>query len=122
MCDRFVRNLPFAGASFDLVVTIDTLECLTNKETLRDEVHRILKLDGHALTIHWDGDTQIYNVPNRALARKVVWAFSDWKQSWMDAADGQMGRHLWGLFEGSGKFHGMADSFCLVETAYEADT
>jgi SAM-dependent methyltransferase len=122
ICDRFVRDLPFADASFDLVVTIDTLECLTNKEALVKEMHRIVKPGGHVLAMHWDWETQIYNVPSRALARKAVWAFSDWKQPWMDAADGQMGRQLWGLFEGSGKFHGTADSFCLIETAYEAGT
>jgi hypothetical protein len=37
----------------------------------------------------------------------------------MDAVDGQMGRQLWGLFEGSGVFTGTMDSFTLVETLYE---
>lgn len=69
--------------------------------------------------MHWDWDTQTYNIPTRELARKAVTAFSDWKQPWMDEADGQMGRKLWGLFEGSGKFHGSPDAFCLIETEYE---
>jgi ubiquinone/menaquinone biosynthesis C-methylase UbiE len=122
ICDRFVRDLPFADASFDFVVTIDTLECLTDKEALINEMHRIVKPGGHVLAMHWDWDTQLYHIPSRALARQAAWAFSDWKQPWMDAADGQMGRQLWGLVERSGKFHGTADSFCLIETSYEAGT
>lgn len=121
-CDRFAHDLPFADASFDLVVTIDTIECIKNKEALRDEMHRILKPGGQVLAVHWDWDTQTYNVPSRELARKAVWEFSDRQQPWMDGVDGQMGRKLWGLFEGSGKFHGVADSFCLIETDYEAGT
>ncbi|MBT8447495.1 MAG: hypothetical protein KJO38_10115, partial [Gammaproteobacteria bacterium] len=37
---------------------------------------------------------------------------------WMDASDGRMGRRLWGLFEGSGKFNGAMASFTLLETEY----
>lgn len=118
-CDRFVSDLPFADASFDLVVTIDTLECLTNKEALVKEIHRIMKPGGCVLAMHWDWDTQLYNIPSRGLARKAASAFSDWKQPWMDASDGRMGRQLWGLFEGGGRFHGIVDSFCLIETDYE---
>lgn len=116
--ERFVHLFPFPDASFDLVVTIDTIECLQRKDALIDEIHRILKPGGQILASHWDWDTQIYNIPNLELARKAVRAFSDWKQPWMDEADGQMGRKLWGLFEGSGTFHGSPDSFCLIETEY----
>ena len=37
----------------------------------------------------------------------------------MDASDGQMGRRLWGLFQGSGLFDGSMESFTLLETRYE---
>jgi len=46
-------------------------------------------------------------------------AYSDWKRPWMDECDGQMGRKLWRLFEGSGKFKGKPDAFSLLETTYE---
>jgi len=36
----------------------------------------------------------------------------------MDDADGQMGRRLWGLFEGSGNYRGRITSFTLLETEY----
>ncbi|MDZ4163624.1 MAG: methyltransferase domain-containing protein [Smithellaceae bacterium] len=117
---RFTDELPFPDAAFDIFVTIDTLECIKNKEALTEEIHRVLKPNGQVLAMHWDWDTQTYAIPTRELARKAVRAFSDWKQPWMDDADGQMGRKLWGLFERSGKFHGVPDTFCLVETDYKA--
>lgn len=120
ICERFAEKLPFQDASFDVFSTIDTLECIKNKDALLTEIHRVLKPGGEILTMHWDWDTQAYNIPSRELARKAVQAFSDWKQPWMDEADGQMGRKLWGLFEGGGKFHGRPDAFCLIETEYEA--
>lgn len=120
MCGRFVKELPFPEASFDVLVTIDTLECIKDKGALLTEIHRVLRPGGQVLAMHWDWDTQTYNIPNRALARKAAAAFSDWQQPWMDEADGQMGRKLWGLFEGSGKFHGHPDAVCLIETEYEA--
>ena len=36
----------------------------------------------------------------------------------MEVSDGQMGRRLWGLFEGSGKFMGEITSFTLLETEF----
>ena len=68
---------------------------------------------------HWDWDTQVYSSDHKEVVRKLVAEFSDWQQGWMDASDGQMGRRLWGLFEGSGLFTGVMDSFTLLETQYE---
>lgn len=120
ICERFEKELPFPEASFDAFVTIDALECIKNKDALLAEIHRVLRPGGQVLAMHWDWDTQTYNIPTRALARKAAAAFSDWQQPWMDEADGQMGRKLWGLFEGSGKFQGSPGAFCLTETEYEA--
>ena len=117
--EKFVESLSFSDSAFDTVISVDTLECIPNKTALFGEVARVLRPNGKVLFAHWDWDTQTYNVPSRDLARKAVRAFSDWKQPWMDAADGQMGRKLWGLFEGSGKFHGTLHTYCLVETEYE---
>lgn len=84
-----------------------------------DEFYRILKPERKILAIHWDWDTQTYNVECKDIARKAVWAFSDWKQPWMEECDGQMGRKLWELFEGSKKFNGHIDTYSLIETEYE---
>ncbi len=115
---RFVDALDFDDDSFDLVVSVDLVECIPNKTALLDEVFRILKPGGRVLFAHWDWDTQVYNSDNRSGIRKLVAAFSDWQQDWMEAADGQMGRRLWGLFQGSGRYDGVIESFTLIETEY----
>lgn len=118
--EKFVDSLLFPDACFDIVVSVDTLECIPNKSALIAEVARILRPTGKTLFAHWDWDTQVYNSEYKETIRKFVAAFSDWKQDWMDACDGQMGRRLWGLFEGSGMFEGSMDTFTLLETRYEA--
>ena len=118
-CERFDGRLDLPDTSFDMIVTIDVLECICDKEALLGEFHRILKPHGKVLAAHWDWDTMAYSAKCKDVARKAVSAFSDWKQPWMDNCDGQMGRKLWGLFEGSRKFRGKPDSFNLIETTYE---
>ncbi len=118
ICDKFVDRLCFNDSSFDAVVTIDAIECVPDKAALLKEIHRILKPRGKIVAMHWDWDTQTYNIQSKELARRAVQAFSDWKQPWMEDADGQMGRKLWGLFEGSNLFRGRSDTYCLVETEY----
>jgi SAM-dependent methyltransferase len=117
--EKFVDSLSFPDSSFDIVVSVDTLECIPNKSALLAEVARILRPTGNVLFSHWDWDTQVYNSEHKESIRKFVAAFSDWKQGWMDASDGQMGRRLWGLFEGNGMFTGIVEAFTLLETKYE---
>lgn len=118
-CEEFVDRLNLPDMSFDIIATIDVLECVSDKEALLNEFCRILKPGGNMLAAHWDWDTMVYSAENKDIARKAVSAFANWKQPWMDHCDGQMGRKLWGLFEGSGKFRGEAASFNLIETVYE---
>jgi SAM-dependent methyltransferase len=117
--DKFIDTLNFEDDSFDIVLSVDTLECIPNKSAFLNEMFRVLKPDGTVLCAHWDWDTQVYNSENIAIIRKFVAAFSDWKQDWMDDADGQMGRRLWGLFENSEKFEGRVSSFTLLETEFK---
>lgn len=117
-CEKFTDSLSFKDDSFDIVVSVDTLECISNKTALINEIHRVLKPGGKVVFAHWDWDTQVYNSANKSIIRKFVAAFSDWQQDWMEVSDGQMGRRLWGLFEGSGKFKGNIASFTLLETAF----
>lgn len=115
---KFIDSFHFPDESFDYIVSVDTLECILNKTALINEIHRILKRKGKVLFAHWDWDTQVYNSVNKNIIRKFVAAFSDWQQGWMDACDGQMGRKLWGIFQGSGLFKGQMDLFSLLETEY----
>ena len=117
-CQKFVNSLDFADKTFDTVMSVDTFECIPDKTCLINEIHRVLKQNGKVMIAHWDWDTQVYNTENKGIIRKFVHAFCDWQQKWMDVCDGQMGRKLWGVFEGSAKFHGHIESFCLLETNY----
>lgn len=117
--DKFVDYLDFPDASFDIVLSVDTLECVLEKEALINEIHRILKPKGKVIFAHWDWDTQVYNSSHKNLIRSFVANFSDWQQAWMDSSDGLMGRKLWGLFQRGDKFHGLMDSFSLLETEYK---
>ena len=119
VCEHFTNKLSFPDDWFDTIVTIDALECIKDKSALIDEFHRTLKPGGKMLAAHWDCDTQTYDTDRKDIARKAMIAYSDWKQPWMDECDGQMGRKLWRLFEGSSKFKGKPDAFSLLETTYE---
>ena len=116
--EKFVDSFAFSDDSFDIVVSIDTLECIPNKAALLSEVARILRPNGKILFAHWDWDTQVYNSEHIKSIRKLTASFSDWKQDWMDDCDGQMGRRLWGLLEGSGMFKGSIECFTLLETQF----
>lgn len=117
--EKFIDSFNFPDASFDIIISVDTLECIPNKTALLNEVHRILKGEGKVLFAHWDWDTQVYYSENKEVIRKFVAEFSDWQQGWMEASDGQMGRKIWSLFQGTGLFKGSIDTFTLIETEYE---
>ncbi len=119
VCKKFDVKLDLPDASFDIIITIDVIECIGDKNALINEFHRVLKPRGKVLAAHWDWDTMVYRSNNKEIVRKAIAAFSDWKQPWMDNCDGQMGRKLWGLFESSKKFRGKPLSFNLIETTYE---
>jgi ubiquinone/menaquinone biosynthesis C-methylase UbiE len=118
ICKKFDGKLDLADASLDIIVAVDVLECISDKAALLNEFHRVLKPRGKILAAHWDWNTMVYNSDNKEIVRKAIASFSDWKQPWMDNCDGQMGRKLWGLFEGSKKFRGKPASFNLIETTY----
>ncbi len=117
--DKFIDSFSFSDNSFDIIVCVDTLECIPNKALFLSEVARMLRPTGKILFAHWDWDTQVYNSKYKKSIRKFVTAFSDYQQGWMDACDGQMGRKLWGILEGSELFAGVINSFTLLETKFE---
>ena len=113
------KGLPFPDESFDSVLSINTLECLTDKSALLEEVHRVLRPNGSVLFAHFDWDTQVFNGDDKELVRKLVHAFADWQQAWMRDSDGWMGRRLWPTFQQTGLFDGSIDSAVLVETEFQ---
>lgn len=115
----FVTTLPFPDEHFDIVLSVDTLECIPHKELLLHEISRVLKPHGVVLCAHWDWDTQVYASNHPQRIRQLVHAFADWQQGWMEACDGMMGRKLWGLFQRTQCFQGKVVVFTLIETAYQ---
>lgn len=99
-------RLPYPPKSFHAVLSVELMECLAppRQRRLLREIHRVLKPGGRVLLEHTDWDTQVWNASDRKLERKLVHAFSDWTQGWMETSDGWMGRKLPGLLRCSKLF------------------
>ncbi|HEX6677032.1 MAG TPA: methyltransferase domain-containing protein [Actinomycetes bacterium] len=88
------RPLPFAGASFDRALCHNVLEFLPDPQLLLREAFRVLRPGGRLVLSHSDFDTLVFASEDVALTRRLVRAYSDTQQHWMDAVDGTMGRRL----------------------------
>lgn len=117
---RLDARLPFADASFDLVYSNNLLECLPDPRAFALEVARVLRPGGQVVVAHWDWDSQLFDGSEKEIVRRLVAAYADWQQGWMDHADGWMGRRLWGVFNATGRFAGAIHARALTNTAYEA--
>lgn len=111
-------TLPWSDASIDVLYSHNLLECIADKEAWLREVIRVLRPRGQVVCAHWDWDSQLYDAVDKALVRRVVHAFADWKQGWMDASDGWMGRRLWGVFQESGMFEGHVEARVMTNTLF----
>ena len=112
------EGIPFDDNFIDIAFSINMLECIPDKHSLLEEIHRVLKLEGQIVMAHYDFDTQLFDGTDKKLVRKIVTSYSDWEQNWMDASDSWMGRRLWSVINGSGLFHGEVDAYVLTETKY----
>jgi SAM-dependent methyltransferase len=112
--------LPFGDGEVDQVMTHNLLECLPDPHALALEIGRILRPGGTVVAAHVDWDTQCFNGSDTALTRRVLNAFSDWQQDWMEQCDGWMGRRLWGTFHPLGLFDGTVRARAMVETEFSA--
>jgi ubiquinone/menaquinone biosynthesis C-methylase UbiE len=88
------KPLPFEDASIGAAVCHNTLEALLSVDTFLGEVARVLAPGGHFLLGHNDLDTIVFSSSELDLTRRLVHAFADSQQEWMDAADGTIGRKL----------------------------
>jgi SAM-dependent methyltransferase len=119
------QELPFPSKSFDAVFSVELLECLPSEKQvlLLREIRRVLKPGGRVLAAHTDWDTQVWNSSDRVLERKLVHAFCDWTQGWMQTSDGWMGRRLIGLFRRSNHFKGTeVSAHTLINDTYKPGT
>ena len=110
--------LPFADRAFDCAYSHNLLECLREPAGLVVELARVVRPGGTVVVAHWDWDTQLFDGADRALVRRLVRAFADRRQPWMNHVDPWLGRRLWGLFNGGGAFSGDVLARTLVETSF----
>ena len=110
-------NLP--DNEFDLVLTKDLLECISDKATFVSEINRILKPGGTVICVHSDFDSVVYNGENQDLITKCIHSYAVTKQGWMDDLDGWMGRRVYGVFNNSGFFESSICVHSVIETEYK---
>jgi len=113
-------RLPFESATVDAVFTSNLLECLADPGWCAAEIGRILRPGGLLVAAHWDWDSQMFDGSDKARNRRLVHAFADWQQAWMEHCDGWMGRRLWGVFAPTGLFDGKVHVRALTNVAFEA--
>lgn len=111
-------SLPFADASVDVVYSSNLLECLADPTTFAREIARILHPAGQVVVSHWDWDSQIFDGDNKPRVRRLVHAYADWQQEWMEHADAWMGRRLSGVLNASGYLEGEIHARVLLNTEY----
>lgn len=95
-------RLPLADASVDRALCHNVLECLPHPDALVAEVLRILRPGGRLVLSHSDFDTLIFASEDLDLTRRLVRAYCDTRQDWMDAVDGTIGRRLVDIAGGCG--------------------
>ena len=88
------KPLPFEDGSLGGAVCHNTLEALTSADAFLAEVARALAPGGHLLLGHTDKDTVVFTSSELDLTRRLVHAYADTQEPWMDAADGTIGRKL----------------------------
>jgi SAM-dependent methyltransferase len=113
-------RVPLADGGVDAVFSHNLLECVGDRTAFAAEVGRILRPGGVAVIAHWDFDSQVLDGSDRDAVRRLVHAFADWKQPWMEHSDGWMGRRLWGVFAPAGVFDGAVHARVLTNTTYAA--
>jgi SAM-dependent methyltransferase len=87
-------SVPLADASVDRVLCHNVLEFLADPDAFVDEVRRVLKPGGRFVLSHSDFDTLVFASDDLQLTRRLVRAYCDTQQDWMDTVDGTIGRRL----------------------------
>lgn len=116
------KKLKFSDNTFDFVFTKDMFECVSDKEFLVKEIHRILKPGGIVISVNCDWDSISYNGENKDLIYKAVHAYAVTKQGWMDDLDSWIGRRMFGYFNKSELFESSVSVHNVVETKYVKGT
>jgi SAM-dependent methyltransferase len=86
--------IPLADASVDRAICHNVLEFLSGPDTFVEEVYRVLEPAGRFVLSHSDFDTLVFASEDLRLTRRLVHAYCDTQQGWMDSVDGTIGRRL----------------------------
>ena len=116
------KKLKFKDNTFDFVFTKDMFECVSDKDFLVNEIHRILKPGGTVICVNCDWDSIAYNGKNKELISKALHAYAVTKQPWMDDLDSWIGRRMYGFFNKSNLFESSVTIHNVVETEYKEGT
>lgn len=93
--------LPFPRASLDRVVSLNVAEHLADPVAHLRECSRVLRPGGVMVLAHSDWDTTLFTSTDDALTRRLVDRFVAVVPSWVQRADGFMGRKLLALASSS---------------------
>lgn len=113
------KKLDLYDNTFDFVFTMDMFECVTDKDFLIKEIHRILKPGGTVICVNCDWESITYNGENKGLISKAINAYAVTKQPWMDDLDSWIGRRMYGFFNKSKLFESSINIHNIVETEYK---
>ncbi|MBQ7295248.1 MAG: methyltransferase domain-containing protein [Clostridia bacterium] len=113
------KKLKFSDNTFDFVFTKDMFECVSDKEALVSEIHRILKPGGTVICVNCDWESIVYNGENKELISKAIHSYAVTKQPWMDDLDSWIGRRMYGIFNKSNLFKSSVTVHNVVETEYK---
>lgn len=116
------KKLKFDDNTFDFVFTKDMFECVSDKEFLVNEIHRILKPGAVVICVNCDWDSVAYNGKNKELITKAIHSYAITKQPWMDDLDSWIGRRMYGFFNKSNLFESSVTIHNVVETEYKEGT
>jgi SAM-dependent methyltransferase len=112
------HGLPFNDASIGALYSVNLLECVADKARFVSECARVLEPGGSIVVAHFDWDTQTFDGGDRDSVRRIVHAFNDWQQAWMDTIDPWAGRRLGRFFGGGGLFTGEVQARTLIDTSF----
>jgi len=112
------QALPLADESFDAVLCVNVLEAIPDRPQALAEMLRVLKPGGRILLAHDDYESQAYAGADRDLTRRAVCAYANSTLKSYATSDGQMGRHLWGLFSQAGFVDAEVRALPLINTEY----
>jgi SAM-dependent methyltransferase len=94
-------GLLLPAASLDRAVSLNTAEHLADPVAHLVELHRLLRPGGLLVLAHSDWDTALFTSNDDELTRQLVDRFVATVPTWVDHADGFMGRKLPALADAS---------------------